>query len=229
MGDAYEGAAARGWLKRVGLADPARPTAFGASQREGKWPQMSGDVTQLLNAVSQGDAAAQGELMRAVYDELRQLARQKLAHEKPGNTLDATALVHEAYLRLATADQTWQNRRHFFAAAAEAMRRILVESARRKHAAKRGRGRSPTELGHDVAALPEISDDTLAVDEALEKLASVDEQAAQLVKYRYFAGLTIPETAEILQISPRSADRLWSFARAWLHQEISGSGIHRNR
>jgi RNA polymerase sigma factor (TIGR02999 family) len=182
---------------------------------------MSGDVTQLLNAVSQG-ADAQGELMRAVYDELRQLARQKLAHEKPGNTLDATALVHEVYLRLGTAGQTWQNRRHFFAAAAEAMRRILVESARRKHAAKRGGGRSAHELDDELAGLPEISDDTLAVDEALEKLASIDAQAAQLVKYRYFAGLTIPETAEILQISPRSADRIWAFARAWLHQEISG-------
>jgi RNA polymerase sigma factor (TIGR02999 family) len=182
---------------------------------------MSGDVTQLLNAVSQGAAVAQGELMRAVYDELRQLARQKLAHERPGNTLDATALVHEAYLRLGAAGQTWENRRHFFAAAAEAMRRILVESARRKHAAKRGGGRSAHELDDDFAALPEISDDTLAVDEALEKLASIDAQAAQLVKYRYFAGLTIPETAEILGISPRSADRLWSFARAWLHQEMA--------
>jgi RNA polymerase sigma factor (TIGR02999 family) len=183
---------------------------------------MSGEVTQLLNAVSQGDAAAQSELLRMVYDELRQLARQKLAHEKPGNTLDATALVHEVYLRLGTAGQTWQNRRHFFAAAAEAMRRILVESARRKHAAKRGGGRSPTELDHELAALPDVSDDTLAVDEALEKLASIDSQAAQLVKYRYFAGLTIPQTAEILQVSPRSADRIWAFARAWLHEEIAG-------
>jgi RNA polymerase sigma factor (TIGR02999 family) len=182
---------------------------------------MSGDVTQLLNAVSQGDAAAAGELMRTVYDELRQLARQKLAHERPGNTLDATALVHEVYLRLGTAGQTWQNRRHFFAAAAEAMRRILVESARRKHAAKRGGGRSTHELDDDFVAWPEVAEDTLAVDEALEKLASVDAQAAQLVKYRYFAGLTIPETAEILGISPRSADRLWSFARAWLHQEMA--------
>jgi RNA polymerase sigma factor (TIGR02999 family) len=183
---------------------------------------MSGDVTQLLSAVSQGDSAAADALMRAVYDELRQLARQKLAHEQPGNTLDATALVHEAYLRLGAAGQTWQNRRHFFAAATEAMRRILVESARRKHAAKRGGGRAAHELDDELAALPEIPDDTLAVDEALEKLASVDAQAAQLVKFRYFAGLTIPETAEILEISPRTADRLWSFARAWLHQEIGG-------
>jgi RNA polymerase sigma factor (TIGR02999 family) len=182
---------------------------------------MSGDVTRLLKAVSQGDASTEGELMRAVYEELRQLARHKLAHEQPGNTLDATALVHEAYLRLGTAGQTWQNRRHYFGAAAEAMRRILVESARRKHAAKRGGGHARHELDGCLAALPEISDDTLAVDEALEKLAQVDAQAAQLVKYRYFAGLTISETAEILQISPRSADRIWAFARAWLHQEIS--------
>ena len=181
---------------------------------------MSGDVTQLLNAVSRGEAAAADGLLRAVYDELRQLARQKLAHEQPGNTLDATALVHEAYLRLGTAGQTWQNRRHFFAAAAESMRRILVESARRKHASKRGGGQVRRELDDGLAALPEVSDDTLAVDAALEKLASIDAQAAQLVKYRYFAGLTIPETAEILEISPRTADRLWSFARAWLHQEI---------
>jgi RNA polymerase sigma factor (TIGR02999 family) len=181
---------------------------------------MSGDVTQLLNAVSQGDRAAADELMRTVYDELRQLARQKLAHERPGNTLDATALVHEAYLRLGAAGQTWQNRRHFFAAAAEAMRRILVESARRKHSSKRGGGQVRCELDDELAALPEVSDDTLAVNEALEKLATIDAQAAQLIKYRYFAGLTIPETAEILEISPRTADRLWSFARAWLHQEI---------
>jgi RNA polymerase sigma factor (TIGR02999 family) len=183
---------------------------------------MSGDVTQLLNAVSQGDTAAASDLMRVVYDELRQLARQKLAQERPGNTLDATALVHEAYLRLGTAGQSWQNRRHFFAAAAEAMRRILVESARRKYASKRGGGHVRHDLDDRLAALPEISDDTMAVDEALQKLASIDAQAAQLVKYRYFAGLTIPETAEILQISPRSADRIWAFARAWLHQEISG-------
>jgi RNA polymerase sigma factor (TIGR02999 family) len=184
---------------------------------------MGGDVTQLLNAVSQGDAAAEGDLMRAVYDELRQLARQKLAHERPGNTLDATALVHEAFLRLGKAGEVWENRRHFFAAAAEAMRRILVESARRKHAFKRGGALARCELDDDLAAVPDVSDDTLAVDEALEKLASIDAQAAQLVKYRYFAGLTIPETAEILEISPRTADRLWSFARAWLHQEISSS------
>jgi RNA polymerase sigma factor (TIGR02999 family) len=183
---------------------------------------MSGDVTQLLNAVSQGNAAAADDLMRAVYDELRQVARQKLAHEQRGNTLDATALVHEAYLRLGAAGQTWQNRRHFFAAAAEAMRRILVESARRKHSAKRGGGQVRKELDDALAALPEVADDTLAVDEALEKLATIDAQAAQLVKCRYFAGLTIPETAEILEISPRTADRLWSFARAWLHQEIRG-------
>jgi RNA polymerase sigma factor (TIGR02999 family) len=183
---------------------------------------MSGDVTQLLKAVSQGEAGAANELMRVVYDELRRLAAQKLAHERPGNTLDATALVHEAYLRLGGPGQVWENRRHFFAAAAEAMRRILVESARRKGAAKRGGEWAREVLDDRLVAGPEVSDDILAVDEALEKLTSVDQQAAELVKCRYFAGLTIPETAEILGISPRSADRVWAFARAWLHQEIRG-------
>jgi RNA polymerase sigma factor (TIGR02999 family) len=183
---------------------------------------MSGDVTRLLNAMCHGEAAASDELIRAVYDELRQLASQKLAHERPGNTLEATALVHEVYLRLGEAGQTWENRRHFFAAAAEAMRRILVESARRKAADKRGGKLERRDVDDSFVAAPEVSEDILAVDEALAKLASIDSQAAQLVKCRYFAGLTIPETAEILEISPRTADRLWAFARAWLHQEIAG-------
>jgi RNA polymerase sigma factor (TIGR02999 family) len=184
---------------------------------------MDGDVTKLLNAMGHGDAVASDHLLRAVYDELRQLAAQKLSHEKPGHTLEATALVHEAYLRLGAAGQTWENRRHFFAAAAEAMRRILVESARRRRAAKRGGGRARHDVDSVPIAVPQLSDDILALDEALERLETIDEQAARVVKCRYYAGLTIPQTAEALQISPRTADRLWAFARAWLFQEINGN------
>jgi RNA polymerase sigma factor (TIGR02999 family) len=186
---------------------------------------MVGEVTQILEAIRNGEATPD-ELIRVVYHELRELASKKLAHEMPGNTLEATALVHETYLRLGGAGQTWENRRHFFAAAAEAMRRILVESARRRQSHKRGGHLSRRELDVGVAASPLVSDDVLAVDEALNKLAAVDEEASRLVKYRYFAGLTIPETAEVLGISPRNADRVWAFARAWLYEEISGE---RNR
>jgi RNA polymerase sigma factor (TIGR02999 family) len=182
---------------------------------------MAGEVTQILEAIRSGEATPD-ELIRVVYHELRELASKKLKHELPGNTLEATALVHETYLRLGQAGQMWENRRHYFAAAAEAMRRILVESARRRRSHKRGGQLSRRDLDDGVAAVPFVSDDVLAVDEALEKLASIDEVAARLVKYRYFAGLTIPETAELLGISPRSADRLWAFARAWLYEEISG-------
>jgi RNA polymerase sigma factor (TIGR02999 family) len=182
---------------------------------------MIGDVTQILEAMRSGEATPD-ELIRVVYHELRELAAKKLAREMPGNTLEATALVHETYLRLGGDGQKWENRRHFFAAAAEAMRRILVESARRRQSHKRGGQLSRRELDDGVAAIPVVSDDVLAVDEALEKLALVDDEAARLVKYRYFAGLTIPETAEVLGISPRTADRVWAFARAWLYEEISG-------
>jgi RNA polymerase sigma factor (TIGR02999 family) len=184
---------------------------------------MDGDVTKLLNAISRGDAVDSDELLRAVYDELRQLAAQKLAREKPGNTLEATALVHEAYARLRDAGQSWSNRRHFFGAAAEAMRRILVESARRKKAAKRGGQMTRVDLEDRLVAMSHLSDDVLEVDEALTKLEAFDDQAAQLVKLRYYAALTIPQAAEILQVSPRTADRIWAFARAWLHQEIYGA------
>ncbi len=183
---------------------------------------MTGDVTRLLNAMGRGDAAAADELIHLVYDELRQLAARKLAREKPGHTLEATALVHEAFMRLGLTEHRWENRRHFFAAAAEAMRRILVEAARQKRAHKHGGKLVRHDLDESVAFAVQVSDDALAVDEALEKLASLDEQAALLVKCRYFAGLTIPETAEILDISPRTADRIWAFARAWLYREITG-------
>jgi RNA polymerase sigma factor (TIGR02999 family) len=182
---------------------------------------MVGEITQILEAIRSGDATAD-ELIRVVYHELRELAAKKLAHEKPGNTLEATALVHEAYLRLEKDGQNWENRRHFFAAAAEAMRRILVESARRKKSQKHGGKQARSELDDCFAAVPLHCEDMLAVDEALQKLEAVDLQAARLVKYRYFAGLTIPETAEMLGISPRTADRVWAYARAWLHEEISG-------
>ena len=162
------------------------------------------------------------ETLPVVYEELRILAAQKLAHEKPGQTLQATALVHEAYLRLvgSEVDHQWDSRRHFFAAAAEAMRRILVDNARRKHSLKRGASFQRQDLDQCDIALREISDDVLAVDEALTKLANTDKQLAELVKLRCFAGMTIPEVAEALGVAPRTADRLWAYARSWLYEEI---------
>lgn len=180
------------------------------------------DVTQILNAIEQGDAHAAEQLLPLVYDELRRLAAEKMAQEKPGQTLQATALVHEAYLRLVDAEKSrqWRSRGHFFAAAAEAMRHILVDSARRKRSRKRGGGRSRVALDEANLADAENAEEVLAVDEALAGLAATDAQAAELVKLRYFAGLTIPEAAELLNISPRSADRLWAYARAWLRRAI---------
>src|SRR5215212_7208837 len=183
------------------------------------------DITRLLDAVEGGDLQAANELLPVVYQELRRLAEHKLATEKPGHTLQATALVHEAFLRLCGQDagkRQWQGRRHFFGAAAEAMRRILVDIARRKHSQKRGGAAMRQELDPSLIAAPERSDELLALSEALDKLAAADPPASELVKLRYFAGLTLLEAAEILQISPRSADRLWSYARAWLHRQISG-------
>jgi RNA polymerase sigma factor (TIGR02999 family) len=180
------------------------------------------DVTQLLAAAERGDFDAADRLLPVVYDELRRLAGQKLAGERAGHTLQATALVHEAYIRLLGNDQSWEGRRHFFGAAAEAMRRILVESARRKQSQKRGGGvaRADVELTDIPATEPDV--DVLALNEALEKLAQQDAAAAEIVKLRYFAGLSIPEAAEVLNVSPRSADRLWAYARAWLHREVVG-------
>jgi RNA polymerase sigma factor (TIGR02999 family) len=183
------------------------------------------DVTQILTAIEQGDPHAAAQLLPLVYDELRRLAAQKLAQERPGQTLQATALVHEAYLRLVggTPEQSWANRKHFLAAAAEAMRRILVENARRKNRHKRGGGRERVDLEILDVPAPQPDDELLALDEALTRLSQVDPTAAELVKLRYFAGLPIPQAAEILGIAPRSADRLWAYARAWLREDLDGA------
>jgi RNA polymerase sigma factor (TIGR02999 family) len=182
-------------------------------------------VTRILSAIQQGDPRAAEQLLPLVYDELRRLAAHKLAHEKPGQTLDATALVHEAYLRLVDTNsaQPWNSRGHFFAAAAEAMRRILVENARRKKSLKRGGGRARLDCD-ELPLAAEPREDLLALDAALNKLATTDRAAADLVQLRYFAGLTLPDAAEALAISPRTAGRLWAFARAWLRREIEGDG-----
>jgi len=183
------------------------------------------EVTQILNAIAGGDPDAASQLLPLVYNELRKLAADKLARETPGQTLQPTALVHEAYLRLVgeEEEQHWDNRGHFFAAAAEAMRRILVEIARQKASLKRGGDRDRVDVVDSLLAAPEPREDLVALDAALTKLAETDKQAAELVQLRYFGGLPIREVAEILGIAPRTADRLWAFAKAWLHEEIEGS------
>jgi RNA polymerase sigma factor (TIGR02999 family) len=182
------------------------------------------DVTQILTAIEQGDPHAAQQLLPLVYDELRKLAAQKMAQEKPGQTLEATALVHEAYVRLVDVEkaQHWNSRGHFFAAAAEAMRRILVDSARRKGRGKRGGDRARLAMDAIEVGAPEMSDDLLALDEAMTQLAVADPQSAELVKLRYFAGLTIKQAADILGISSRAADFLWVYARTWLYKKIQG-------
>ncbi len=182
------------------------------------------EVTRILSAIEQGDPHAAEQLLPLVYDALRRLAAHRLAQEPAGQTLQPTALVHEAYLRLVDADkaQSWSGRGHFFAAAAEAMRRILVENARRKRSLKRGGGRAREELADDQFATPPTRVDLLALDEALAQLAAADPQAAELVKLRYFAGFTVAQAAEVLGVSPRTADSLWAFARAWLLRKIEG-------
>jgi RNA polymerase sigma factor (TIGR02999 family) len=177
------------------------------------------DVTHILARIQTGDPQAADQLLPLVYDELRKLAAARLAHEKPGQTLSATALVHEAYLRL-VGSQQWDSRGHFFAAAAEAMRRTLVESARRKSRLKRGAGQVTHQLDELEIAAPGKPDEVLAIDEALSKLQSQNAVAAQLVKLRYFAGFTLREAAEVLEVSPRKADQIWAYARAWLLAEI---------
>src|SRR5437588_5590396 len=180
------------------------------------------DVTRILSAIEQGDPHAADQLLPLVYEELRKLAAQRLAHEKPGQTLQATALVHEAYLRLVDDDkaQHWDSRGHFFAAAAEAMRRILIDNARRRRSLRRGGDAQRQPLDNLEAAVPGSDDELLAVNEALERLQKIDRPKADLVKLRYFAGLTIPQAAEALGISTTTADRYWSYARAWLHAEL---------
>jgi RNA polymerase sigma factor (sigma-70 family) len=209
------------------------------------------DVTQILAQIDAGEPAAASRLLPLVYDELRRLARQKLAHEKPGQTLQATALVHEAYLRLVTprneresgregegetdknpplspspplplSAASFHSRGHFFAAAAEAMRRILVEAARRKKRLKRGGDLARQPLEEDEIAMPEVAEDLEELDAALDRLAAKEARKAELVKLRYFAGLTQEQAAEALGISVSTADRDWSYARAWLFREMRG-------
>lgn len=181
------------------------------------------DVTRILSDLADGDAQAAGKLLPLVYEELRKLAAARMAEEAPGNTLDATALVHEAYLRLVgPADVArWDSRGHFFAAAAEAMRRILVEAARRKRREKHGGDRERLELHVVQPAAPEPRDDLVALDAALTRLEAEDPQAARLVELRHFTGLSVAEAAQALGISPRTADRVWAYARAWLLRELT--------
>ncbi len=181
------------------------------------------EVTRILSAIEQGDSRAAGELLPLVYDELRKLAAQRLAREKPGQTLQATALVHDAYLRLVGAqDPGWDSRGHFFAAAAEAMRRILVERARRKSAAKAGAGRERVDLAEAEPAIEGPSLDVLALDEALAALEVKDKRKAELVKLRYFVGLTVEQAARVLGISTSTADNDWAYARGWLRLAMLG-------
>ena len=183
------------------------------------------DVTQLLDACQQGDPHAPDQLLPLVYDELRQLAAQRMAHEAPGQTLCATALVHEAYMRLvgSTGSNAWDNRGHFFAAAAKAMRRILVDHARRKHAMKRGADWKREHLSEGRLPSLDNPEELLALDKALAKLSDTDEQLARLVDLRYFGGLTMTDVAKVFGVSSRTADRRWAYARAWLHREINNS------
>jgi RNA polymerase sigma factor (TIGR02999 family) len=181
------------------------------------------EVTRILTAIEQGKPWSPEELLPLVYDELRKLACRELAREKPGQTLQPTALVHEAYLRLVDAPKArrWDSRAHFFAAAAESMRRILVDMARRKRSERHGGRRQRLELLDGDRTTGPVSDDLLDLDEALSKLGRVDEQAAELVKLRVFAGMTVDEVARYQGISPRTAKRSWAYARAWLMREIA--------
>lgn len=182
------------------------------------------DVTQILTAIERGDVRAADKLLPAIYQELRRLAGQKLSQEPPGQTLQATALVHEVYIRLVGEGRDWKSRTHFFAAAAEAMRRILVENARRKRRLKRGGGRHRVDLHDADLAIQEPSDDLVALDEALGKLEAVDKPKSELVKLRFFAGLTLEQASNMLGISQTTAKRYWTYARAWLYREICKGG-----
>ena len=189
------------------------------------------EVTRILSAMEHGDPGAAEQLLPLVYDELRRLAAQKLAQEKPGQTLQETALVHEAYMRLlgtkdpaASAEQRWDSPGHFFAAAAEAMRRILIDRAREKRSVKRGGGRKRLDIDAMDLATQATPDQLLAVDDALAKLAREDPAAARLVELRYFAGLTVAEAGKALGMSTATAYRHWKYARAWLHSELRGTG-----
>ena len=179
------------------------------------------DVTRILNAAEQGDPQATAQLLPLVYEELRKIAAHKMATESAGHTLQATALVHEVWLRLVGSDQqSWANRAHFFGAAAEAMRRILVEHARRRQSLKRGSGAERVELDDSLLVLAAPPDELLAVHEALDQLALEDATAAELVKLRYFVGMTMEDAASALGLPKRTAENLWTYARAWLHRAI---------
>ena len=182
------------------------------------------DVTRILSAIEQGDPQAAAQLLPLVYDELRKLAAQRLVRERPGQTLQATALVHEAYLRLVETQkaQAWNSRGHFFAAAAEAMRRILVEQARRKQSLKAGGGRRRVDLADVELAVGGPGFDLLALDDALQQLARKDPRKAELVKLRFFAGLTVGQAAQALGIAPSTADEDWAYARSWLRLAMGG-------
>ena len=204
-----------GWqIVRIGC-----PEHWSGSQFGGILIWMS-DVTKILSQIEQGDPSAAEELLPLVYEELRKLARAKLAREKSGQTLQATALVHEAYLRLIEHDspQEWDGRRHFFAAASESMRRILVEQARRKSRLKRGGDREREDLRFVETKVPD--DELLALDEAIACFSAEHAEKAELVKFRYFVGMTIPQAAEAMGISKATADRHWSYARAWLFRYV---------
>jgi len=184
------------------------------------------ELSEILRAIEAGTPLASERLLPLVYEELRKIAAAQLANEQPGQTLQPTALVHEAYLRLVGGANPaqWNSRGHFFAAAAVAIRRILIDNARQKRSLKRGGGYVRRELEESLPCLPEPQEDLLALDEALQKFATVQRQAAELVQLLYFAGLTLPEAARTLHISPRTAGRLWAYARAWLRREIEGAG-----
>jgi len=186
-------------------------------------PFLMSDVTRILSAIDQGDPSAASELLPLVYQELRNLATARLAREKPGQTLQATALVHEAYLRLVDGHERhhWNSRGHFFAAAAEAMRRILIDNARRRQSLKRGAGMPQAPINVLDIAGPEPDEKLLALSEALEKLSASDKTAAELVKLRYFAGLSGKDAAAALGLAERSADRIWVYARSWLLKELT--------
>jgi RNA polymerase sigma factor (TIGR02999 family) len=180
------------------------------------------DVTRILNAIEQGDEKAADELLPLVYEELRRLATQKMSHEPPGQTLQATALVHEAYIRLVGSEElNWNNRGHFFAAAAEAMRRILIDNARRKQRLKRGGGQRKVDIDDALLSIEEPSINLIALDEALVKLSKDDPIKAKLVELRFFAGLTMEQAAGVLGIAHSTADEHWAYARAWLRLEIT--------
>lgn len=181
------------------------------------------DVTQIISQIESGDPSAAEQLLPLVYDELRRMAAAKLAQEKPGQTLQATALVHDAYLRLVESEKarTWNGRAHFFRAAAEAMRHILVDAARRKLSLKRGGEHHQVDLDQVVAAVPAPADDVVALSEALDQLAARDPEKAELVKLRYFGGLSVQEAADLLGISRATADRHWGYAKTWLYRQLT--------